>query len=118
MPTVARRSIAILMAVLVAGCTDAPPTTSFEPGVTVDCGPITDRESCMSAAAVAATAKINPPPIAEIRMRRPRPDDDCITSLHPCDGEDLIVTIQSGDTIQDVALTQTTNGWIRIDLIR
>ena len=112
--------VAVLLAALaLAGCSVLPPTVSFAPGVLIDCGPIVDRDSCVSAASVAATAKINPPPITAIRIRRPSAGDACLRSFpHACDAEDVIVSIQSGDTIQEVALTQTTNGWIRLDLIR
>jgi hypothetical protein len=111
--------VASLVAMLaIAACSAFPPTSSLAPGVSIDCGPIVDRDACASAAGVAVTAKINPPPISAIRIRRPAPGDDCLTQFHPCDSNDVIVSIQSGDTLQDVALKRTTNGWIRLDLIR
>jgi hypothetical protein len=110
---------ALVAAFAIAGCTAAPsPVVTLEPGVPIDCGPIVDRQDCVDAATMAATAKINPPPIVRIQIRRPAAGDDCLTGLHPCDAEDVIVEIQSGDTIQDVALTRSGDRWLRIDLIR
>ncbi len=93
---------------------DAPQPFDF----TVDCGPIQDAALCHLAVEVAASAKLNPPPIAAATIRRPRADDDCRTAFHPCGPESVIVTIQSGDTLQEVPLIPTTDGWIRLDLIR
>lgn len=106
-----------------AGCSVAPtptgaPIASIAPDIAIECGPIADRALCQKAVEVAATAKINPPPIAAVRIRHPEPDDPCTRWLHPCDAEAVIVAIQSGDTIQEVPLVRSADGWVRLDLIR
>lgn len=47
-----------------------------------------------------------------------RAGDACITAFHPCGPDAVIVVIQRGDTLQDVALVPTTEGWVRLDLVR
>ena len=85
----------------------------------VDCGPIQDVALCQKAVEVAATAKLNPPPIADVSIRRPRPDDECAKRvLHPCGPSAVIVVIQSGDTLQDVPLVRTADGWVLHVLVR
>jgi hypothetical protein len=85
----------------------------------IDCGPIADLASCQAAVAVAATEQINAPPIARATLRRPRANDPCAGNpIHPCGPSDIIVTIQSGDTLQDVALVPAGNGWVLFDSIR
>lgn len=116
----------IFMAVAVfamTGCGSSPtasvvssPPAAFD--FPVDCGPINDAARCAKAVEVAAAAKINPPPIADATIRRPRAGDDCLTALHPCGPDAVIVVIQSGDTLQDVALIPSGGGWVRFDLVR
>lgn len=84
----------------------------------VDCGPIQDAALCREAVEVAATAKLDPPPIIEVTLRRPRPDDECTTAFHPCRPDAIIVVIQSGGTLQDVPLVRMADGWVRLDLVR
>ena len=113
--------IELLMAMALAACSGAPNLVSIapvDPNITVDCGPIADPALCRMAVAVSATAKINPPPIVEAHIRRPVPDDECTEWFHPCGPEAVIVVIQSGDTLQDVALLPTADGWVRLDLVR
>lgn len=87
-------------------------------GAAVDCGPVLDLALCRSAVEVAITAQLNPPPIASAQVRRPRDGDDCLTWFHACGPQSVIVTLQSGDTIQDVPLVSTGSGWVRLDLVR
>jgi hypothetical protein len=116
---VSRVAAALVVLLALGGCTAEPkPVVTLEPGVPVDCGPLVDPADCVRAATVAATAKLNPPPVSAVRIRRPVAGDDCLTQFHPCDADDVIVSIQSGDTLQDVLLARTTNGWLRLDLIR
>jgi hypothetical protein len=93
-------------------------TASLGADVAIDCGPVADANLCRNAVAVAATAKLNPPPIVKATLRRPRPDDACTTAFHACGPESVIVTIQSGDTLQEVPLVPTATGWVRLDLVR
>jgi hypothetical protein len=86
--------------------------------VAVDCGPIVDHALCLQAVEVATTAKINPPPVVEATLRRPRPDDDCVHWFHRCGPEGLVVEIQSGNTIQAIPLIRSDGGWFRLDLVR
>ena len=113
----------VIAAFAIWGCTTTPspsvaPTTTSAFDFPVDCGPIQDAAFCDKAVMVAATAKLNPPPISGVSIRRPRPGDHCTTGLHPCGQTAVVVVIQSGDTLQDVALLPSTDGWIRLDLIR
>ena len=114
--------IAPLLAILaLAGCSVAPtpaPAASLAADVSVECGPIADPALCRMAIEIAATAKINPPPIVEARIRRPDPDDACTEWLHACGPDAIIVVIQSGDTLQDVPLIRSADGWVRLDLVR
>jgi len=105
--------VAAVAILALAGCS---PSLSVD--FRVDCGPIPDAVLCREAVDVAATAKLNPPPIVRASIRRPRADDPCATALHPCGPEAVIVTMQSGDTLQDVALVPSGDGWMRHDLIR
>lgn len=109
-----------LLAVLVlAGCSVVPTAIpSIAPTVSISCGPVVDEALCHKAVEVAATAKINPPPITAAWIRRPRADDGCTLALQPCGSEAVIVVIQSGDTLQDIPLVPSADGWIRLDLIR
>ena len=86
--------------------------------VAIDCGPVADTALCRDAVAVAATAQLNPPPIVKATLRRPRSDDACATAFHACGPASVIVTIQSGDTLQEVPLVRTDTGWVRLDLVR
>jgi hypothetical protein len=106
-----------------SGCGNTPmpsvissPSAVFE--FPVDCGPISDEASCARAVEVAATAKLNPPPIVDATIRRPRAGDDCLTAFRPCGSDAVIVVIQSGDTLQDVALIPSAGGWVRLDVLR
>jgi hypothetical protein len=105
--------LAALVAVfsLVACSATGIPIASLAPDVTVECGPIADRALCLKAAELAATAKINPPPIVDVRVRRPDPDDPCAEWIQPCGPDAIIVQIQSGDTIQEVPLVPSSGGW-------
>ena len=84
----------------------------------VDCGPIENVALCRKAVEIAATEKRNPPPIAEVRIRLPRADDDCMTWFHECGAGSIMVGIQSGDTVQDVPLIRTSDTWVPLDLVR
>jgi hypothetical protein len=113
-------SIAIL---IVAGCSPTPsqtpiPSTGTAFDFPIECGPIQAGALCDEAVAVAVTAKLNSPPVAEITIRRPRPDDACTSRLPQCGPDAVIVTIRSGDTLQEVALVPTGSGWQRLDLMR
>ena len=88
-------------------------------GFPVDCGPIQDAALCQKAVEVASTAKLNPPPIVAASIRLPVPDDACAKAMyHECGPGSVIVVIQSGDTLQDVALVRENDGWDRLDLRR
>lgn len=107
------------------GCGSVPgpspsdlPAESSAPGVAIDCGPIVDRALCLDAVEVAATAKINPSPVARATIRRPEPGDACTTAFHRCDQASVVVELQSGDTIQAVPLIRSTGGWVRLDEVR
>src|SRR5205809_967814 len=111
----------LLSALALVACTVPPsPTPLASPAsdVEIECGPIPEPALCRLAVEVAATAKLNPPPIVAARIRRPAPDDPCANWFHACGPETVIVVIQSGDTLQDVPLIRTTNGWVRLDLVR
>ena len=86
--------------------------------MTIECGPVVGRELCEKAVAVALTAQLNVPPAALVQLRLPREDDDCRSWFHPCDAGTVIAVIQSGDTLQDVPLQPTADGWVRLDLVR
>ena len=113
-------SIAIL---IVAGCAPTPSQTPITSTGTafdfpIECGPIQDEALCDEAVTVAVTAKLNPPPVVDMTIRRPRADDACTRRLPQCGPDAVIVTIQSGDTLQEVALVPTGSGWRRLDLMR
>jgi hypothetical protein len=113
--------IAPLMAIALAACSVAPsdvPVAPLDPDVAVDCGPVADPTLCRLAVAVAATAKVNPPPIVAAQIRRPVPDDSCTEWLHACGPDAVIVVIQSGDTLQEIPLVRSADGWVRLDLVR
>jgi hypothetical protein len=117
-----RRSVlgAALVGLLnLAGCgLTEPAKASLGPDLVIDCGPVPDAALCRDAVAVAATAKLNPPPIVKATLRRPRADDACTTAFHACGPASVIVTIQSGDTLQEIPLVPTAGGWIRLDHVR
>lgn len=94
------------------------PTTGVGLDFPIECGPIRDVALCQAAIAVALTAKLNPPPVVAATVRRPRADDDCVSAFHPCGPDAIVVTIQSGDTLQEIALVPSADGWLRFDLIR
>lgn len=111
----------LLTAIALAACSVAPspvPIASLAPDVSVECGPIADPALCQMAVEIAATAKINPPPIVAAQIRRPEPDDQCTEWVHACGSEAIIVVIQSGDTLQEVPLVRSADGWVRLDLVR
>lgn len=121
--SIARTIAAGIMVLAMLGCGNSPSASDLaSPSVTfdfpVDCGPIENPASCTAAVEVAATAKLNPPPIVRATVRRPGAGDDCVTALHPCGPDAVIVVIQSGDTLQDVALIPSGGGWVRLDLVR
>jgi hypothetical protein len=112
------------LALLAAAC-GANPAASVVRSLTsvfdspVDCGPITNLEICHVAVEVAATAKTNPLPIGKVSIRSPTSADACATGFHACGPSDVIVTIESGDTLQDIPLVPTAGGgWVRLDLVR
>jgi hypothetical protein len=84
----------------------------------IECGPVADRALCEKAIVVALSAQLNPPPAASVEIRLPGRGDDCRTWFHPCDDGAVIAVIQSGDTLQDVPLIRTADGWVRLDLVR
>jgi len=108
--------IAPLLAVLaLSACsaTSTPaPIVSLAPDVSVECGPIADLALCRLAIEVAATAKINPPPIVAAWIRRSDPSDACTEWLQACGPDAVIVVIQSGDTLQNVPLLRSPAGWV------
>lgn len=115
--------VAVIAVIGLAGCATTPfpsvaPTAPLALDFPIECGPIQDVALCQEAIDVASTAKLNPPPIAAASIRRPRADDDCITAFHPCGPDAVIVVIQSGDTLQEIALVRLVDGWIRLDLVR
>ena len=87
---------------------------SLAPDVTLECGPIADRALCVRAAELAATAKVNPPPIVTMRVRRATSEDDCAHWSPPCGVDAVIVGIQSGDTIQEVPLVPRAGNWVML----
>lgn len=117
-----------LAAVCLVGCATSPspsPNVSGEPSrplafeFPVDCGPLGDGALCEQAVQVALTAKLNPPATAGVTIRRPRADDACATAFRECGPNGVIVTIQSGDTLQEVPLIPLLGGgWVRLDLVR
>ena len=112
---------ALTAALLISGCTTPTPSPALPTipaGATVDCGPLVDEVLCQTAVQVAITAQRNPPPITKATVRRPAVGDDCVTALRRCDATSVIVVLQSGDTLQRVALITTTDGWLRLDLVR
>jgi hypothetical protein len=118
------RSFAILCLVLLTSCgADVPPGTSnglptIPPTAHIECGALLDEGLCRMAVQVAITVQRNPPPIVDARVRRPAVGDDCLTQPHPCDASSIIVTLQSGDTLQDVPLARTATGWVPLELVR
>ena len=111
---------AALVGVLnLTGCGPTEPArASLGTDLAIECGPIADAALCRDAVAVAATAQLNPPPIVRATLRRPRPDDACTTAFHACGPTSVIVTIQSGDTLQEIPLVPTATGWVRLELVR
>jgi hypothetical protein len=107
------------LVVAVGGCSflgsPSAALPTIPPGAKIDCGALLDQALCRVAVQVAITAQLNPPPIVEATVRRPRNDDDCFTAPHPCSATSVIVTLQSGDTLQEVALMPTTDGWALLD---
>lgn len=88
------------------------PAAALPPEVTIECGPIADRALCRAAAELAASVRSNPPPVVVVRMRLPiRGEDPCTAWANPCRDRSVIVTIQSGDTLQDIPLRLTGTDW-------
>ena len=109
----------LVVAMGVAGCSIAPPSPPvFPDGMTIECGPVAEAALCENAVAVALTAQLNPVPAAAVEIRLPRKDDDCRTWFHACGAGAVMAVIQSGDTLQDVPLIRTADGWVRLDLVR
>lgn len=104
-----------LLAIGLAACSVMPQVPD---DITIECGPVADRELCEKAVAAALAAQLNPPPAVAVQIRLPRADDDCRTWFHPCDGGTIIAVIQSGDTLQEVPLIPTMGGWARLDTVR
>ena len=89
------------------------PAAGLPQEVTIDCGPIADRALCRTAAEFAASVRLNPPPVVDVRIRLPIPGrDSCTGWANPCGERSVIVTIQSGDTLQDIALVLTGGEWV------
>ena len=103
--------LAIATAICVLGCSSR---ASVPADVPIDCGPVLDQALCRTAAEVAAVAKINPPPIARVRLRASDPSDDCADWPQPCGPDAVIVEIQSGDTIQEVPVVRSVDGWAQL----
>ena len=121
MKRLVRLVMAATAACAVFACTPTPDPSGPPPafGFSVECGPIQDVSLCRKAIEVASTAKLNPPPITAASIRRPRDGDECVTArFHVCGPEAVIVVIQSGDTLQDVALVRTADSWARLDIRR
>lgn len=122
--TILRTWLIAGIAVIVLSACAASPDTSFVPtpalgfNFPIQCGPIQNLILCRKAVEVASTAKLNPPPIAAVTIRRPRADDACATAFRECGPAAVIVTIQSGDTQQEVPLLPTNGGWVRLDQVR
>jgi 4'-phosphopantetheinyl transferase EntD len=113
----------LIAALVLAGC--GGPSPSFRTrdptaiNVPIDCGPIQDTASCQTAVAVAATENLNGQPVARATLRRPQAGDPCMANpKHPCGPSDVIVSIQSGDTLQDIAVVPTSSSWALFDAIR
>ena len=106
-------ALAVATTMSVLGCSSR---AAIPADVPIDCGPVLDTGLCRTAAEVAAVAKLNPPPIAAVRLRAPDPSDACATWPHPCGTDAVIVEIQSGDTIQAVPVVRSLDGWARLDL--
>lgn len=103
-----------VVAMAIAACAlplPAAPRHALDPAVPIECGPVTERDLCVIAAEVAAAARANSPPVADVTMRLPRPDDDCVGWQPPCGVGTLIVVIQSGDTLQEIPLVRAGDGW-------
>ena len=103
--------LAFATTICLIGCSSR---VSIATDVPIDCGPVLDLALCRTAAEVAAVAKINPPPIAAVRIRAPDPSDACADWPHPCGTDAVIVEIQSGDTIQEVPVVRSVDGWARL----
>lgn len=107
------------LVVVVGGCSFLGSPSAALPTIPadaqIDCGALLDQALCRVAVQVAITAQLNPPPIAKATVRRPAVNDDCFAVPHPCSATSVIVTLQSGDTIQEVALIPTTDGWALLD---
>jgi hypothetical protein len=92
------------------------PAAELPPEVTVKCGPIADRALCLAAAELAATVRLNPPPVVDVRIRLPIPGrDSCTGWANPCGEQSVIVIIQSGDTLQDIVLALTGSEWVVLE---
>jgi len=105
-------AIAATSLVLVSACSQLSPLPA---DATIECGPIVDPGLCRRAAEAAATAKINPPPIAAVRIRLPDETDECASWPRPCTDDAVIVNIQSGDTIQAVPVVRSADGWTLLE---
>jgi hypothetical protein len=113
------KAAAALAVALLAGCSTAPTVAPIGPGMVIDCGPVQDAQLCRLAVDAALTRQLNPPPASEVHLRLARPDDECAGRVaHPCGPETVVATIYSGDTLQDVPLARTADGWIPFDLVR
>jgi hypothetical protein len=94
--------------IVISACSQLSPIPA---DATIECGPVVDPGLCRRAAEVAAQAKINPPPIAAVRLRLPDAGDECTIWARPCGDDAVIVSIQSGDTIQAVPVVRSADGW-------
>jgi hypothetical protein len=102
---------AIALFAVVACTPDSAVIPSLPPDVHVECGPIGDRALCVKAAELAATVKVNAPPIVDVRVRSAGPSDPCVEWLPPCGPDAVIVQIQSGDTVQSIPLVPSAGTW-------
>jgi hypothetical protein len=92
------------------------PAAGLPPEVTIECGPIADRALCLSAAEFAASVRLNPPPVVDVGIRLPIPGrDSCTAWATPCGELSVIVTIQSGDTLQDIPIVLTGGEWVVLE---
>lgn len=104
--------LTLVLALVASACTGiGARIPSLEPGVTVECGPVADRALCVRAVELAATVKINPPPLVDARLRRPDSTDPCAVWPQPCGPDAVIVEIQSGDTVQLIPVVPSAGGW-------
>ena len=110
--------LAMALGLVAVGCSTAPTNAPVPPGLTVDCGPVQNPGLCRSAVATVLSAKLNPPAASVVTLRLSTPGDDCRTWFHACETGMVIGVIQSGDTLQDVPIIRTADGWTRLDLVR